>query len=68
MGDVLALNPAERILLVEAIYNSVLELPHGVELSEAQRRELGSRLDELHCDPGAGFLWDFVKTRMPYNA
>jgi len=44
IGDFLALSVAERILLVEDIWDSIASVPEAVKLTEAQRRELDARL------------------------
>ena len=61
IADVLELSPAERILLVEEIWDSIATVPESVELTEAQRTELDRRLDAYHKDPNAGDPWEVVK-------
>jgi putative addiction module component (TIGR02574 family) len=68
ISDVLAMSPAERILLVEAIWDSIAEFPEAVELTEAQRQELDARIEAYRSDPAAGSLWDLVKTRITHSA
>ncbi len=62
--DVLELSPAERILLVEEIWDSIASVPDAVELSEAQREELDRRLAAYRANPDAGDPWDVVKARI----
>jgi putative addiction module component (TIGR02574 family) len=62
--DVLELSPAERILLVEEIWDSIATVPEAVELTDAQRQELDARLEEYHRDPKAGSPWEVVKKRI----
>ena len=38
--DALALSPAERILLVEEIWDSLAAVPEAVTVTESQQREL----------------------------
>lgn len=64
ISDFLALSVAERILLVEDIWDSIAGVPDAVKLSEAQRQELDARLDAYHRDPGAGSPWETVKLRI----
>ena len=62
--DVLELSPAERILLVEEIWDSIASVPESVELSDAQREELERRLAAYRANPNAGDPWDVVKARI----
>jgi putative addiction module component (TIGR02574 family) len=62
--DVLELSPAERILLVEEIWDSIASVPESVELSDAQREELDRRLAAYRANPNAGDPWDVVKARI----
>jgi putative addiction module component (TIGR02574 family) len=62
--DVLELSPAERILLVEEIWDSIASVPEAVELSDAQREELDRRLAAYRVNPNAGDPWDVVKARI----
>jgi putative addiction module component (TIGR02574 family) len=64
IADVLELSPAERILLVEEIWDSIASVPDSVELSEAQRAELDRRLAAYRANPAAGDPWDVVKARI----
>ena len=64
ISDVLALSVAERILLVEDIWDSIASVPDAVKISEEQRQELDSRLDAYHRDPAAGSPWEMVKERI----
>jgi putative addiction module component (TIGR02574 family) len=64
MSDVLVLSPAERIQLVEDIWDSIAEVPEAVPLTEAQRMDLDARLAAYHADPGAGSKWEEVKARI----
>lgn len=63
-ADALALSVAERILLVQDIWDSIASLPEAVPLTDAQRRELETRLQAYHQDPAAGSPWDQVKTHI----
>lgn len=60
IGDILALSPAERILLVEQIWDSIRSVPESLELTDDQREELRSRLAAHRADPQAGMLWEDV--------
>jgi len=64
ISDALDLTVAERILLVQDIWDSIANVPEAVELTEAQRRELDARLEAYRRDPSAGSAWDVVKSRI----
>jgi putative addiction module component (TIGR02574 family) len=55
---------AERILLVEDIWESIAEAPEALPLTAAQREELDRRLAAYHQDPGAGSPWHEVVARI----
>lgn len=63
-ADILTLSVSERILLVEDIWDSIAELPEEISLSEAQKRELETRLAAYHEDPAAGSPWATVRERI----
>ncbi len=54
MTDVLALSLAERIQLVEDIWDSIACVPDAVELTDWQKEELDRRLEALRDNPEAG--------------
>lgn len=56
--DIKSLTPEERLALLEEIWDS-LE-PEEVPLTDAQRRELDRRLDDLEGDRCLGIPWDEV--------
>jgi putative addiction module component (TIGR02574 family) len=53
VADLLALNPAERILLVEDLWDSIAATPEAVPVTDAQRHELDARLAARARDPQA---------------
>ena len=63
-SDILSLSVSERIQLAEDIWDSVVEMPQSVLLTEAEKAELDSRLDAYHQDPDAGSPWNIVKERI----
>ncbi|WP_372797552.1 addiction module protein [Pontiella sp.] len=63
-SDILNLSVAERILLVEDIWDSVAEVPEAVKLSDADKAELDARLTAYHSDPDSGSPWGTVKERI----
>ena len=55
------LSVAERITLVEEIWDSIAEDNGCFELTEAQKQELDRRLDSLDRDPSQGRTWEEIK-------
>ncbi|MGH7554527.1 MAG: addiction module protein [Longimicrobiales bacterium] len=62
--DLLELSVAERIQLVEDLWDSVAADPEKIPLSEAQRAELRRRLTEHKADPHSAIPWDEVRRRL----
>ena len=55
------LSVAERILLVEEIWDSIAEDNGCFELSEAQKQELDRRLESFRLNPSQGRTWEEIK-------
>ncbi len=66
--DILSLSVAERILLVEDIWDSIAEIPDEVSLTDRQKEELDRRLDAYHRNPDAGSPWTVVRDRIRTGA
>jgi putative addiction module component (TIGR02574 family) len=64
LPELLDLSPAERILLVEEIWDSIAATPESVPLTDAQRGELDARLAAQERDPRGGADWPTVKDRI----
>ena len=64
MADILELSVAERILLVEDIWDSIAEAPEALPLTVAQKEELGRRLAAYHQNPSAGTPWHEAVARI----
>jgi putative addiction module component (TIGR02574 family) len=62
--DILNLSISERIQLVEDIWDSIVELPEAVTLTDDQKRELDNRLDAYRRDPNKGSPWEEVRRRI----
>jgi putative addiction module component (TIGR02574 family) len=63
-ADILELSVAERIQIVEDIWDSIAAIPEAVLLSEDQKLELDRRLEAYHLNPDAGIPWIEVKERI----
>jgi putative addiction module component (TIGR02574 family) len=60
ISELLKLPVAERIKLVEAIWDSIAAAPEALELTEAEREELDRRWTAYERDPAVGSPWRFV--------
>lgn len=56
------LSIAERISLVEEIWDSIAEENGCFELSEVQKRELDRRLESFRADPSQGRTWEEIRS------
>lgn len=63
-SNILNLSISERIQLVEDIWDSIIQAPEAVELSEEQKMELDRRLDNYHKTPDNGDSWEIVRERI----
>ncbi len=59
-ADILELSVAERIQVVEDIWDSIAAVP----LNEDQKKELDHRLEAYHQSPDAGSPWNEVRERL----
>jgi putative addiction module component (TIGR02574 family) len=62
--DIAKLTPAERLQLVEDLWDSFCDTPESVPLTDAQRTELDRRLDDLEREGPVGIPWDEVVRRI----
>ena len=63
-ADILSLSIAERIQLVEDIWDTIIELPQEVPLTDEQKIELDRRLEAYHQNPDEGSPWGEVRDRI----
>jgi len=64
LSVVLDLPVPDRIRLVQAIWDSIAEVPEAVPLTEAERQLLDGRLEAYYRNPGEGAPWAEVKARL----
>ncbi len=64
IADVINLSVSERIQIAEDIWDSVVEVPDAISLSEADKQELNKRLYLYHQDPSEGSPWGVVRERV----
>ena len=59
--EIKKLSIAERLLLVEEIWDSIAVENEAFELTESQREELDRRIESFKSDPSQGRTWDEIK-------
>jgi putative addiction module component (TIGR02574 family) len=55
---------AERILLVEELWDSIGPEAEQLPLTEMQKEDLQRRVAAYQADPGVGSSWEQVKARL----
>ena len=58
------LSLAERILLVEEIWDSIATEVEALDIPQSHKDELDRRLAAYQADPQAGASWEEVKARL----
>jgi putative addiction module component (TIGR02574 family) len=58
------LSVAQRILLVEEIWDSIAAEAEDMPLTEPQRHDLAHRLGAYNDNPDAGSSWEDIKARL----
>jgi putative addiction module component (TIGR02574 family) len=64
ISDLLHLSVAERIQLVEDLWDSIAAESDALPLTEAQRQEIDRRLAEHDRDPRSAIPWEEVRARL----
>ena len=64
MAEITQMSTAERIQLVEDIWDTIAARPEEVALTEAQTQELDRRLAAYYQAPAAGASWAEVRQRV----
>ncbi len=64
MKDILKLSIPERILMVEAIWDSIAENEDKLELTSETKQLLDERLEAHENNPKEGSSWEDVKARI----
>jgi len=68
ISDILEMSVAERIQLVEDIWDSIAAVPEALSLTDTERKELDRRLAMHGESPGEGIPWDELKERLRKSA
>jgi putative addiction module component (TIGR02574 family) len=59
---------AQRILLVEEIWDSIADAPDEFPLTDSQKQDLQRRLATRDSNPKTGSSWEDVKARLREQA
>jgi putative addiction module component (TIGR02574 family) len=64
LSELLTLPPAERLQLVEAIWDSLAEVPDVIPIGNDLREELDRRLAAYRANPSSARPWAEVKAEL----
>jgi putative addiction module component (TIGR02574 family) len=64
LSEILQLSIAERIQLVEDIWDSIAVVPDAIEMTEEQEAELDRRLEAYQANPNEGISWNELKDKL----
>jgi len=64
LSQLLELPASERLQLVEAIWDSLLEVPEAIPISDAVREELDRRLAAYYADPSSARPWEEIREEL----
>jgi putative addiction module component (TIGR02574 family) len=63
-AEISQISVADRLSLIDLLWDSMAENPDLLPITEAQQQELDHRLAHLERDPAAGSSWEVVKARI----
>jgi putative addiction module component (TIGR02574 family) len=66
-SEIKKLSVAERILIVEEIWDSIAAEQESVQLTEAQKTELDRRITSCDSSPDEGQSWEEIKRRLSFQ-
>jgi putative addiction module component (TIGR02574 family) len=66
--DIAKLSPEERLELLEQLWDSLSDTPEAIPMTDAQRKELDRRLDDLDREGPVGIPWNEVLDRIRNRA
>lgn len=62
--EILGLSVAERLQIVEEIWNSIASDADDLKISDELKNELDRRLEAYELDPEAGVTWEELDQRL----
>ena len=63
-SEIRKLSVAERILIVEEIWDSIAAEQESVQVADAQKAELDRRIASFDASPNEGKSWGDIKRRL----
>jgi putative addiction module component (TIGR02574 family) len=66
ISEAMDLTVAQRIELVEDLWDSIAAIPEKVDLTNEQKKILDERLEAFHQNPTEGSPWEEVKDRIQH--
>ena len=60
-ASIFELSPAEKLQLVEDLWDDLASVPESVPVHDWQKQELARRKANLENNPASGLSWDQVK-------
>jgi putative addiction module component (TIGR02574 family) len=67
VSEILQLSVAERVQIVEDIWDSIGKNPEELALSETEKIELDKRLEGYRQNPNEGIEWETLKKNLSQN-
>lgn len=67
VSEILQLSVAERVQIVEDIWDSISKNPEELSLSEVEKVELDKRLENYKRNPNEGIEWETLKRNLSKN-
>ena len=64
ISEALTLPAADRLEVIEQLWESLAAVPEALELSDEKRKELDRRIKEMDANPDAGMPWEDVKAEL----
>lgn len=64
LSDLLELPAHQRLQLVEAIWDSLIEIPEAVPVSDDVKQELDRRLAAYYDDPSSARPWPEIRAEI----
>lgn len=64
VSEILQLSVAERVQIVEDIWDSIAKNPEELTLSETEKTILDKRINDYQANPNEGIEWETLKQNL----
>ena len=64
IAEILQLSVAEKVQIIEDIWDSIANTPEELPLSESEKQELDKRLESYNQNPDEGIEWETLKRNL----